>query len=47
MHIFFYSDENSGKRVKSVCEFWDDKWSKNRSVTDVDWSSKVKYKGYK
>ncbi|CAO3609534.1 unnamed protein product [Cunninghamella blakesleeana] len=34
------SDENSGKRVKSVCEFWDDKWSKNRSVTDVDWSSK-------
>ncbi|CAO3625999.1 unnamed protein product [Cunninghamella echinulata] len=34
------SDENSGKRVKFVCEFWDDKWAKNRSVTDVDWSSK-------
>ncbi|ORX59582.1 WD40 repeat-like protein [Hesseltinella vesiculosa] len=34
------SDENSGKRVKYVCEFWDDRWSKNRSVTDVDWSSK-------
>ncbi|KAI9022707.1 WD40-repeat-containing domain protein [Phycomyces nitens] len=34
------SDESSGKRVKYVCEFWDEKWSKNRSVTDVDWSSK-------
>ncbi|KAI8329292.1 WD40-repeat-containing domain protein [Chlamydoabsidia padenii] len=34
------SDETSGKRVKYVCEFWDDRWSKNRSVTDVDWSSK-------
>ncbi|KAI9307248.1 WD40-repeat-containing domain protein [Cunninghamella echinulata] len=34
------NDENSGKRVKFVCEFWDDKWAKNRSVTDVDWSSK-------
>ncbi|KAI7861592.1 WD40-repeat-containing domain protein [Spinellus fusiger] len=34
------SDENSGKGVKYICEFWDEKWSKNRSVTDIDWSSK-------
>ncbi|KAI9245500.1 WD40-repeat-containing domain protein [Helicostylum pulchrum] len=34
------SDENSGKHVKFVCEFWDEKWCKNRSVTDVNWSLK-------
>ncbi|KAG2224343.1 hypothetical protein INT45_006743 [Circinella minor] len=34
------SDENSGKRVKFVCDFWDEKWSRNRSVTDVNWSTK-------
>ncbi|KAL1916352.1 uncharacterized protein VTP21DRAFT_5969 [Calcarisporiella thermophila] len=34
------SDESLGKKVKSVCAFLDDKWSKNRSVTDVSWSPK-------
>ncbi|KAI8324921.1 WD40-repeat-containing domain protein [Choanephora cucurbitarum] len=34
------SDENSGKHVKFVCKFWDEKWCKNRSVTDVNWSLK-------
>ncbi|CDS03474.1 hypothetical protein LRAMOSA00876 [Lichtheimia ramosa] len=34
------SDENTGKRVKFMCDFWDEKWSRNRSVTDVNWSSK-------
>ncbi|KAK4513545.1 uncharacterized protein ATC70_005547 [Mucor velutinosus] len=34
------NDENSGKHVKFVCEFWDEKWCKNRSVTDVNWSLK-------
>ncbi|CEG70977.1 Putative WD40 repeat-like protein [Rhizopus microsporus] len=33
-------DENSGKHVKFVCNFWDEKWCKNRSVTDVNWSLK-------
>lgn len=36
-----FSDETSGKHVKFVCEFWDEKWCKNRSVTDVNWSLKV------
>lgn len=36
-----YSDVGSGKRVKFLCEFWDERWSKNRSVTDVGWSPKV------
>lgn len=35
------SDESNGKRVKFVCDFWDEKWSRNRSVTDVNWSYKV------
>ncbi|KAL1929364.1 hypothetical protein VTP01DRAFT_1502 [Rhizomucor pusillus] len=34
------SDESNGKRVKFVCDFWDEKWSRNRSVTDVNWSYK-------
>ncbi|KAI8393869.1 WD40-repeat-containing domain protein [Radiomyces spectabilis] len=34
------SDEKVGKRVKLVCDFWDEKLCKNRSVTGVDWSAK-------
>lgn len=33
-------DDSEGKRVKRICAFYDDRWSKNRSVTDVDWSPK-------
>ncbi|CAE6454550.1 unnamed protein product [Rhizoctonia solani] len=33
-------DDSEGKRVKRVCAFYDERWSKNRSVTDVDWSPK-------
>lgn len=35
------SDDSEGKRVKRVCEFWDERYCKNRSITDVDWSPKV------
>ncbi|KAJ4482179.1 WD40-repeat-containing domain protein [Lentinula aciculospora] len=31
------SDESEG-RVKRVCEFFDERYTKNRSITDVDWS---------
>ncbi|GAW05764.1 dynein intermediate chain [Lentinula edodes] len=31
------SDESEG-RVKRVCEFFDEQYTKNRSITDVDWS---------
>ncbi|CCA71366.1 related to dynein intermediate chain 1, cytosolic [Serendipita indica DSM 11827] len=31
-------DESEGKRVKKVCAFWDERWCKNRSITDIDWS---------
>ncbi|CAG8466029.1 3650_t:CDS:10 [Dentiscutata erythropus] len=34
------SDEKTGARVKYMCSFFDDRWSKNRSVTDVNWSKK-------
>jgi len=34
-------DDSEGKRVKRVCEFWDERYGKNRSITDVDWSPKV------
>ncbi|KAF8492500.1 dynein intermediate chain [Gautieria morchelliformis] len=34
------TDDSEGKRVKRVCAFWDERWCKNRSITDVDWSPK-------
>ncbi|CAG8606043.1 17884_t:CDS:10 [Rhizophagus irregularis] len=33
-------DEEEGPRVKYVCSYFDDRWNKNRSVTDVNWSKK-------
>lgn len=35
-------DDSEGKRVKRVCAFWDERYCKNRSITDVDWSPKVR-----
>jgi len=35
------SDDSEGKRVKLVCAFWDERYCKNRTITDVDWSPKV------
>lgn len=34
------ADDSEGKRVKKVCEFVDERYVKNRSITDVDWSPK-------
>ncbi|KAG8978583.1 hypothetical protein FRB93_010957 [Tulasnella sp. JGI-2019a] len=34
------SDDLEGKRVKRVCVFSDERVTKNRSITDVDWSQK-------
>lgn len=34
-------DDSEGKRVKRVCTFYDERYGKNRSITDVDWSPKV------
>ncbi|KAJ7743125.1 WD40-repeat-containing domain protein [Mycena metata] len=33
-------DDSEGKRVKKICEFWNERYGKNRSITDVDWSPK-------
>ncbi|EJD07558.1 cytoplasmic dynein intermediate chain [Fomitiporia mediterranea MF3/22] len=33
-------DESEGKRVKRVCTFYDERYGKNRSITDLDWSPK-------
>lgn len=37
----FCSDDTEGKRVKKVCAFYHERYGKNRSITDVDWSPKV------
>ncbi|ORZ08066.1 WD40-repeat-containing domain protein [Lobosporangium transversale] len=34
------AEDLNGNRMRLVCSFHDDKWSKNRSVTDVGWSTK-------
>ncbi|KAG8799392.1 hypothetical protein FRC16_005218 [Serendipita sp. 398] len=34
-------DDLEGKRVKKFCAFWDERWCKNRSITDADWSPRV------
>lgn len=34
-------DDSEGRRVKRVCAFFDERYGKNRSITDVDWSPKV------
>lgn len=36
------SDEEEGKTIKLVCSFSDERWTKGRSVTAVDWSPKVR-----
>ncbi|PCH44377.1 dynein intermediate chain [Wolfiporia cocos MD-104 SS10] len=33
-------DDSEGRRVKSVCAFWSERYGKNRSITDVGWSPK-------
>lgn len=40
-HRLCYSDESEGQRVKLACAFADERWTTGRSVTDLDWSSKV------
>ncbi|KAK1215473.1 hypothetical protein PQX77_021907 [Marasmius sp. AFHP31] len=30
--------EDSEGRIKRVCAFWDERYNKNRSITDLDWS---------
>lgn len=34
------ADDSEGKRVKRVCEFYHERYGRNRSITDVDWSPK-------
>ncbi|KAI0084486.1 WD40-repeat-containing domain protein [Irpex rosettiformis] len=34
------TDDSEGRRVKRVCAFYDERYGKNRSITDVDWSPK-------
>ncbi|THH01051.1 hypothetical protein EW026_g1558 [Hermanssonia centrifuga] len=33
-------DDSEGRRVKQICAFYDERYGKNRSITDVDWSPK-------
>ncbi|KAI0705138.1 WD40 repeat-like protein [Cytidiella melzeri] len=34
------TDDSEGRRVKRICAFYDERYGKNRSITDVDWSPK-------
>jgi dynein intermediate chain len=37
-------DEETGKKrrgIREVCQFWDERWSKKRMVTDISFSQKV------
>ncbi len=36
------SDEADGQKVKLLCAFSNDRWTNGRSVTDLDWSQKVR-----
>ncbi|KAG0002280.1 hypothetical protein BGZ79_003295 [Entomortierella chlamydospora] len=36
------TEDLNGNRMRLVSSFHDDRWTKNRSVTDVGWSSKVR-----
>lgn len=36
-----FRDDSEGKRVKRICAFYDERYGKNRSITDIDWSPKV------
>jgi len=43
--LTLFSDEDSGNRVKYLYSFFDERWAKSRatrSVTDVNWSHKVR-----
>ncbi|KAI0924765.1 hypothetical protein AcW1_006784 [Taiwanofungus camphoratus] len=33
-------DDSEGRRVKCICAFWDERYGRNRSITDVGWSPK-------
>jgi dynein intermediate chain len=38
-------DEEHGKKkrgIKEVCQFWDDRWSKKRMISDISFSPKVR-----
>ncbi len=35
------SADDEGKRVKEVCAFFDERWTKGRSITDINWSPKA------
>lgn len=37
----YFRDDSEGKRVKRICAFYDERYGKNRSITDIDWSPKV------
>lgn len=41
MYVNDFRDDSEGKRVKRICTFYDERYGKNRSITDIDWSPKV------
>jgi hypothetical protein len=46
-HALTFSDDGEGQKVKLFCAFEDERWTKGRSVTDLDWSPKVSLKNLK
>lgn len=40
--LLWDSDGDEGQPIRLVCDFVDDRWTRNRSITAVDWSLKVR-----
>lgn len=36
-----HSDAEDAQRIRLVCDFYHERWTSNRSITAVDWSSKA------
>jgi dynein intermediate chain len=35
------SGGKKGRRIKEIAQFWDERWSKKRMISDLDFSTKV------
>lgn len=42
-HFFFaiFRDQLAGERLKLTRQFFDERWSKHRTITSLDWSIQV------
>lgn len=41
--LLILSDGEDAQTVRLICDFFDERWTANRSITSVDWSTKVSH----